>query len=82
MEVKPSRGITLTSPLEGSVIKTRAIEVNGSISVNGFMQQFAVQGVTGTYAEKAVVRPGENHIAVQIGELYACDDEPLTRTGS
>jgi uncharacterized protein YfaP (DUF2135 family) len=42
----------------------------GVIAVNGFMQQFAVTGKDGTFAEKVVLRNGDNHLAVQIGEHY------------
>jgi uncharacterized protein YfaP (DUF2135 family) len=39
--------------------------------VNGFMQQFSVRGSEGSFDEKIVLRPGANHVAVQIGEFYA-----------
>lgn len=76
----PSRGIAITSPSD-SDIPTRATAFQGTydgascpagvISVNGFLQQFAVPAATGRFAEAVVLRPGANHLAVQVGGLYA-----------
>jgi uncharacterized protein YfaP (DUF2135 family) len=76
-----SQGITIETPARDARIGTRATELTGSyqgagcpagvIAVNGFMQQFAVAtGGSGRFAEKVVLRPGANHLAVQIGERY------------
>jgi hypothetical protein len=43
----------------------------GVISVNGILQQFSVQAASGTFAEPILIRPGLNHVAVQVGECYA-----------
>jgi uncharacterized protein YfaP (DUF2135 family) len=79
--VAESRHVIIDAPTSGSRVETRATEINGRfthvscpagvIAVNGFMQQFAVTGSSGDFAEKIVLRPGANHLAVQIGELYA-----------
>lgn len=81
--VAPSQGISFLGKDIQVAAKcaTRALELNGEydgascpagvISVNGFMQQFAVPGAKGVFAEKVVLRPGLNHLAVQVGELYA-----------
>jgi uncharacterized protein YfaP (DUF2135 family) len=81
VRVKPSKNITFATPANQEQITTRATGVTGSyndvscpagvIAVNGFMQQFSVRGAAGTFDEKIVLRPGANHVAVQIGELYA-----------
>lgn len=85
VSLKRSRYVKIKSPAERKdkvpTIKTRAMEIAGTfknaacpagvIAVNGFMQQFAVQGKSGGFAEKVVLRPGDNHLAVQIGEFYA-----------
>lgn len=64
-----------------AVVETRATDVTGAytgascpagvIAVNGFMQQFSVEKAEGRFAEKVVLGAGDNHLAVQIGELYA-----------
>ena len=76
----PSRGIAITSPVAAD-ISTRATAFEGTyegascpagvISVNGFLQQFAVPGPAGRFTEAVVLRPGANHLAVQVGGLYA-----------
>jgi uncharacterized protein YfaP (DUF2135 family) len=78
--LKPSRDVTLTAPAAEQPVATRATSVTGAykdvscpagvIAVNGFMQQFAVRGTEGSFDEKIVLRPGANHVAVQIGERY------------
>jgi uncharacterized protein YfaP (DUF2135 family) len=78
--LKPSKNVTLTAPTEKQEVTTRATGVTGTykdvscpagvIAVNGFMQQFAVRGTEGSFDEKIVLRPGANHVAVQIGEYY------------
>ncbi len=75
----PSRGVAITSPGQPA-ITTRATAFEGAydgascpagvISVNGFLQQFAVPSPAGRFAEAVVLRPGANHLAVQIGEFY------------
>lgn len=79
VHLPPSRGITITAP-GAPEITTRATAFEGSyegascpagvISVNGFLQQFAVPAPAGRFAEAVVLRPGANHLAVQVGELY------------
>jgi uncharacterized protein YfaP (DUF2135 family) len=79
--LKPSQNVTIAAPTAQQSITTRATDVSGTyknvscpagvIAVNGFMQQFAVRGTEGSFGEKIVLRPGANHVAVQIGELYA-----------
>jgi uncharacterized protein YfaP (DUF2135 family) len=79
--LKPSSQVTIKEPSDGAAIATRATGFTGSyagvscpagvIAVNGFMQQFSVRGTDGSFDEKVVLRPGANHLAVQIGELYA-----------
>ena len=81
VELKPSRNVLISAPAAAATIATRATGVTGTykdvscpagvIAVNGFMQQFAVRGSSGTFDEKIVLRPGANHLAVQIGECYA-----------
>jgi hypothetical protein len=76
--VEPSVGLTLTGP--DASVATRAADLSGRyqgvscpagvIAVNGFMQQVAVPAAEGTFAEKIVLGPGANHVAVQIGERY------------
>src|SRR5688572_5435646 len=78
--LKPSQNVTLATPTDQQSVETRATGVTGNykkvscpagvIAVNGFMQQFAVRGVEGSFDEKIVLRPGANHVAVQIGEFY------------
>jgi uncharacterized protein YfaP (DUF2135 family) len=75
-----SHGITLSTP-DGKEVATRATPFSGSfagancpagvISVNGFLQQFAVSGADGNFNEAVVLRHGANHLAIQVGELYA-----------
>ncbi len=79
--LKPSKNVTFATPGDHESIATRATGLTGSykdascpagvIAVNGFMQQFSVRGAEGTFDEKIVLRPGANHLAVQIGEFYA-----------
>src|SRR4029453_7108287 len=81
VEVTPSTGLEITPPSDSGTIPTRPPDLGGRyqgascpagvISVNGFMQQFATPAAAGTFAEKIVLGPGANHVAVQIGELYA-----------
>jgi hypothetical protein len=82
VELPRSERVALLPAVAGvPSVATRALEVTGTfekvscpagvIAVNGFMQQFALQGVSGGFAEKVVLRPGDNHLAVQIGEVYA-----------
>ncbi len=81
VELKPSKNVTFATPGEAVSIAERATGITGSyknvscpagvIAVNGFMQQFSVRGGEGSFDEKVVLRPGANHLAVQIGELYA-----------
>lgn len=82
LELPRSERVALLPATQGvPQVATRALEVTGTfervscpagvIAVNGFMQQFALQGVSGGFAEKVVLRPGDNHLAVQIGEVYA-----------
>jgi uncharacterized protein YfaP (DUF2135 family) len=79
-----SKHISIGKPKAASgspQVTTRATEFAGSyrnvscpagvISVNGFMQQFAVAGKSGKFNEMVVLRHGANHLAVQIGEYYA-----------
>ena len=80
VNLPPSRGISITSPALAD-IPTRATAFEGRyenascpagvISVNGFLQQFAVPSGDGKFAEAVVLRPGANHLAVQVGEFYA-----------
>lgn len=60
-----TRGSIMTGTYEGASCPA------GVISVNGFLQQFTVTGDKGQFGEKIVLRPGKNHLAVQIGELYS-----------
>ncbi|MBI5477627.1 MAG: hypothetical protein HY906_02155 [Deltaproteobacteria bacterium] len=79
VEVERSHGIAITAP--APVGPERAADFAGAyegascpagvVSVNGFMQQFAVPESRGSFAEKVVLGAGFNHLAVQIGELYA-----------
>jgi uncharacterized protein YfaP (DUF2135 family) len=81
VELKPSKNVTFATPGDKQQIGDRATGVTGSyknvscpagvIAVNGWMQQFSVRGNEGTFDEKIVLQPGANHVAVQIGELYA-----------
>ena len=79
-----SKHISIGKPKAASGVPqvlTRATEFAGSyrnvscpagvISVNGFMQQFAVGAKSGKFSEMVVLRHGANHLAVQIGEYYA-----------
>lgn len=79
--LKPSKNVSFATPSDHESIATRATGLTGTykevscpagvISVNGFMQQFSVRGTEGSFDEKIVLRPGANHLAVQIGEFYA-----------
>ena len=78
--VPPSSGITLTSPSDSAPHAARAAELKGSfqgmscpagvVSINGFLQQFSVSGAEGSFDERIVLKPGANHLAVQVGERY------------
>jgi uncharacterized protein YfaP (DUF2135 family) len=78
--VPPSANMVIASPGVGHSRKERATQLSGSyenvscpagvIAVNGFMQQFAVPQASGQFHEMVVLRPGANHMAVQIGEFY------------
>lgn len=78
--VPPSAGLTLARPDGAAPITTRATELQGSwsemscpagvVSVNGFLQQFAVTAASGSFDERIVLRPGVNHVAIQVGERY------------
>lgn len=77
----PKSGNITLDPTEPIHSTPRVLDFNGAfegvscpagvISANGFMQQFAVKGSSGRFAEKVVLKPGDNHVAVQIGEHYA-----------
>jgi uncharacterized protein YfaP (DUF2135 family) len=81
VDVERSKSISFSAPAAAARIGERATSLTGSykevscpagvIAVNGFMQQFAVRGTDGIFDEKIVLRAGANHVAVQIGELYA-----------
>ena len=80
LELDLPRSGNIKLPSVKGEFSLRAMEVTGTfegvscpagvIAVNGFMQQFAVTGNKGTFAEKVVLRNGDNHLAVQIGEHY------------
>jgi uncharacterized protein YfaP (DUF2135 family) len=81
VQLAPSKNILFATPTDKQSVESRATGVTGTyknvscpagvIAVNGFMQQFSVRGTEGSFDEKIVLRPGANHVAVQIGELYA-----------
>lgn len=81
VHLKRSKNLKIAKPSGRGAHNTRAEEFSGTftdtscpagvIAVNGFMQQFAVLEASGDFGEMVVLRPGVNHLAVQIGEFYA-----------
>jgi uncharacterized protein YfaP (DUF2135 family) len=81
LDLPRSEAIQIESPDVGARVGSRACEFTGAfegtscpagvVCVNGFMHQFMVTGTRGRFGETVVLRPGANHLAVQIGEYYA-----------